>query len=157
MIYNMVKTRNLIIPLEEERDGRNLWGGLLKVGRAERTSKRCAFFERVEMVIFDNLNRKTMRLVGPCKISLWCSLRKATFKIFELVSDRQVGTITKEWAGWFKESCTNADNYSVMFEDKMDVNLKATIIAAAIYIDMTFFSHYPITSLRFLCPFCKLC
>lgn len=53
------------------------------------------------------------------------------------VSGKEIGTITKKWAGLGKEMSTSADNYMIAITDsaKRDAGAKALLLAAGIAID----------------------
>jgi hypothetical protein len=53
-------------------------------------------------------------------------------------SERDIGTISKNWGGLLKEMFTDADKFQVSFKDRSWIE-KAVIFSAAISIDMDFF------------------
>ncbi|KAF4519482.1 hypothetical protein B566_EDAN010091 [Ephemera danica] len=53
----------------------------------------------------------------------------------------QVGTITKQWSGFIKESFTDADNFSVTFPKDLDVKMKAVMLGACFFIDFMHFEN----------------
>jgi uncharacterized protein YxjI len=50
--------------------------------------------------------------------------------------EKQIGTITKKWAGVLKEAFTTADKYIVSINHDMSIEQKIPIVSAAITIDM---------------------
>lgn len=55
------------------------------------------------------------------------------------MTNKQIGTITKKWAGAMKEVFTSADKYNVNINpDYSNLENKITILTAAITIDMVF-------------------
>lgn len=70
------------------------------------------------------------------KAPLW---RLWTFPIFNS-SKRQIGKITKKWGGIAKEVFTDADRFQIQFPP-CDFKQKATILSAALSIDLDFFER----------------
>ncbi|KAJ8048509.1 Phospholipid scramblase 1 [Holothuria leucospilota] len=54
---------------------------------------------------------------------------------------RQIGKISKQWAGIVKELATNADNFGITFPLDLDVKVKATLLGALFLIDFMFFEN----------------
>lgn len=61
------------------------------------------------------------------------------FKFLDLTG-KEIGTVTKKWAGLGKEMFTSADNYMIALTDptKQDPGAKALLLAAGIAIDTIF-------------------
>ncbi len=55
--------------------------------------------------------------------------------------ERVVGRIIKQWAGWFQEAFSNADNFAVQFEPGLDGRLRQLMVAAALTLDLTRFEQ----------------
>lgn len=78
--------------------------------------------------IYDTSDSKVAEVKGDWKG--W------NFKLLD-VSGKEIGTITKKWAGLGKEMFTSADNYMIAITDsaKRDAGAKALLLAAGIAID----------------------
>lgn len=78
--------------------------------------------------IYDTSDSKVAEVKGDWKG--W------NFKLLD-VSGKEIGTITKKWAGLGKEMSTSADNYMIAITDsaKRDAGAKALLLAAGIAID----------------------
>ena len=56
--------------------------------------------------------------------------------------ERVVARIKKHWSGWFAETFSNADNFSVEFEDGFtDARLRQLMVAAALTLDLVNFEQ----------------
>jgi len=75
-----------------------------------------------------------------------CSRRDVVFRIVDMASDRQVGSISKKWNGVLKEVLTTADRFSLDFPADIEVELKATLLAATFLIDYLHFEADPTDS-----------
>uniref|UniRef100_A0A8C4N1L0 Phospholipid scramblase n=1 Tax=Eptatretus burgeri TaxID=7764 RepID=A0A8C4N1L0_EPTBU len=62
------------------------------------------------------------------------------FKILD-VSGNSIGLICKRWGGCCQEWITAADNFTVQFPMDLDVKLKASLLAAALLLDYTYFEN----------------
>jgi hypothetical protein len=66
--------------------------------------------------------------------------RDWVFEVFE--HGRPVARIVRQWPGWFKETFTNADNFSVEFNPGFrDGRLRQLLVAATLALDLTRFEH----------------
>ena len=55
------------------------------------------------------------------------------------VQGEEVGSITKQYNGFFKEMFTDADNYLINFPVGIDMNKKALLLGASLMIDFLFY------------------
>jgi uncharacterized protein YxjI len=81
--------------------------------------------------VFDNLDQRVAEVKGDWKG--W------NFKFLNQ-HGREIGTVTKKWAGLGKELFTSADNYIISLSDLSGVNLEtsALLLAAGLSIDIVF-------------------
>ncbi|KAH9375888.1 hypothetical protein HPB48_008962 [Haemaphysalis longicornis] len=83
--------------------------------------------------VYDRFHKPTLTIAGPfCTQSLPCAC-DVKFEVRSL-NGVAVGTITKKWSGLVKELFTDADNFGVSFPMDLDVNMKATLLAATMLI-----------------------
>ncbi|GHG89298.1 phospholipid scramblase-related protein [Comamonas sp. JC664] len=65
-------------------------------------------------------------------------LRPWTFRIFQ--NDAEVAVVRKRWAGFFQESFTAADNFTLDFQPQCtDFRLRQLVLAVAVLVDLTYF------------------
>ena len=55
-------------------------------------------------------------------------------QVYSADGETPVGQIRKQWSGLVKEYFTDADNFGITFPMDLDVNIKATLIAACFLI-----------------------
>jgi len=72
-----------------------------------------------------------------------CAGRDIIFRIVELKTDRQVGSISKKWNGVLKEVLTKADRFSIDFPPDIDIGMKATLLGMTFLIDYLHFEADP--------------
>ena len=60
---------------------------------------------------------------------------------FLVASEREIGTITKKWAGIGKELFTSADNYIVSFTEAPDPGKAVLLLAAGLAVDTVYKEH----------------
>jgi len=90
-----------------------------------------------EFWIKDASGNEILKIRGPC-----CQLRccdDVEFKVLTLFGDQQIGKVTKQWSGPFKELLTDADNFYITFPMDLDVKAKATLLGALFLIDFLYF------------------
>jgi len=75
-----------------------------------------------------------------------CRSRDIIFRIVDINTDHQVGCISKKWNGVLKDVLPTADRFSVDFPPDIDVDLKATLLAATFLIDYLHFEADPTDS-----------
>ncbi|XP_037509126.1 phospholipid scramblase 3-like [Rhipicephalus sanguineus] len=88
--------------------------------------------------IYDTSGNKTLSIVGPCctySMPFCCDVQ---FQV-KSANGVEVGKITKQWSGVVKEGFTDADTFGVTFPMDLDVNMKASLIAATMLIDYMFY------------------
>ncbi|GAB1601499.1 phospholipid scramblase 1-like [Argonauta hians] len=82
------------------------------------------------------------RIIGPtCVCDGPCFTNDQVFKIYDRDESQQMGTISKQYAGFVNELFTSADNFAVTFPMNLDVKKKATLIGALFLIDFMFFER----------------
>ncbi|XP_013065706.2 phospholipid scramblase 1-like isoform X1 [Biomphalaria glabrata] len=74
----------------------------------------------------------------PCQCACGCT-DDIEFPIKSVKDNTQVGTVSKVWAGSFREMLTDADTYSVRFPVNLDVRHKALMFACIFLIDFAVF------------------
>lgn len=55
-------------------------------------------------------------------------------QILSREGETQVGEISKQWSGFFREALTDADNFVINFPMDMDVKMKAVLVGACFLI-----------------------
>lgn len=90
-----------------------------------------SFFTR-DYVVEDAAHRPLFEITGP----LWWPW---TFNIVQ--NGTQKGLISKKWSGFFRESLTDADNFSVTCPGEWDGNNRKMLIAATLLIDFLHFEN----------------
>lgn len=98
------------------------------VGAVQRTF---SFFTR-DYVIEDSAHRTLFQIAGP----IWSPW---TFNIMQ--NGVQKGVIKKKWSGFFKESFTDADNFSVTCPQEWEGKVKQLLLAAVLLIDFVHFEN----------------
>ncbi|XP_070184509.1 phospholipid scramblase 1-like [Littorina saxatilis] len=87
--------------------------------------------------IFDTKQELVAQIRGPCcPIQAVCCTADVDFPVVELANGGHIGTLSKVWPGFLKESFTKADNFRVTFPISLDVKQKALMIAAVFIVDM---------------------
>jgi len=72
-----------------------------------------------------------------------CASRDIVFRILDLKTDKQVGSISKKWNGVLKEVLTKADRFSIDFPTDIDIGMKATLLGMTFLIDYLHFEADP--------------
>ena len=116
------------------------------IGRVRQTGACCACNHSFD--IFDEHDTKVLEIEGPCCCMLLKCCGDVPFKVIHcsqssnsfnssqvLSSGREIGTISKQWAGVAQECCTTATNFGIQFPIDLDVKLKATLMGAMFLID----------------------
>lgn len=93
--------------------------------------RRFSFVRRIYSVA-DSQGVEIYELFGPF-FHPW------TFHIRKGITD--LGQITKKWSGLLKESFTDADNFGIVFPNKIDTNQKAVLLGAVFLIDFVHFEN----------------
>ncbi|XP_033107263.1 phospholipid scramblase 1-like [Anneissia japonica] len=92
--------------------------------------------------LLDANHKPVFDIRGPCcPCQTICCTEDVRFEIFTAETQQNVGTISKQWAGWFQEVCTKANNFSVEFPMDLDVKVKAALIGGVFLVDFMFFEH----------------
>lgn len=76
------------------------------------------------------------------KVSLYCYYLHTLLMLCFLflisqittLGGEQVGKISKQWAGWVREMCTDADFFGITFPLDLDVYMKAVMLGAVMLI-----------------------
>uniref|UniRef100_A0A0L8HP27 Phospholipid scramblase n=1 Tax=Octopus bimaculoides TaxID=37653 RepID=A0A0L8HP27_OCTBM len=117
---------------------RQCCGSARVIGKVKQT---CSFFRPLFDITTPDDN-VVFRIKGPiCVCDGPCCMEDQTFEVFDHSETNQIGTISKQYAGFVNEMFTNADNFGVTFPMDLDVKMKATIIGALFLIDFMFFEH----------------
>uniref|UniRef100_A0A5F8G4L8 Phospholipid scramblase n=1 Tax=Monodelphis domestica TaxID=13616 RepID=A0A5F8G4L8_MONDO len=90
-----------------------------------------------KFTVLNERHEKVLTIVGPYIVSSCFS--NIDFNIKSLNEKVIVGKITKQWSGFFKETFTDADNFSIQFPLDLDVKMKAVMLGACFLIDLLFF------------------
>lgn len=85
----------------------------------------------------DSHENVLLRIEGPICTCNFCS--DVEFRVISPFNDQVVGKISKQWTGLAREVFTDADNFGISFPLDLDVNVKATLIGAALLIDFMYF------------------
>jgi len=88
--------------------------------------------------ICDKKGHRVLILEGPFLV--FSCFGDVEFSIRTL-SGSVIGKITKQWGGVAKETLTDADNFSLSFPLDLDVNVKASLMAAVFLIDFMYFEE----------------
>ncbi len=99
-------------------------------GELMGTVKRQFGILKRRYVIYDAHEREVFTLLGPL-------LHPWTFKISQ--NGRELGKITKQWSGLFKEVFSKADNFGVEFPGDADTTQKVLLMGAVFLIDFVHF------------------
>ena len=79
---------------------------------------------------------------GPCCI--WsgpCCPCEVDMNILTANESQQIGHISRQYAGFAKECCTNATNFGITFPRDLDIKAKALLVAATFLVDMMYFER----------------
>uniref|UniRef100_A0A6G1SJE9 Phospholipid scramblase n=1 Tax=Aceria tosichella TaxID=561515 RepID=A0A6G1SJE9_9ACAR len=87
--------------------------------------------------IKDAAGNHLLHVKGPCCPVSWCC-EPVVFDV-ENLDGVPIGTITKEWSGFFRETQTDAFNFSISFQQYLDPTIKAIMLAALFLIDYIYF------------------
>ncbi|KAL5104745.1 Phospholipid scramblase 3 [Taenia crassiceps] len=98
--------------------------------------------------IFDGEGHLILRLIGPppwyficLPTALGFCRNHLRFKLMSADGESQLGTIHKEWSGFFQELLTDADNFSVTFPNDLDSRAKMLVLCAAFLLDFMYFEN----------------
>lgn len=78
-----------------------------------------------------------LKISGPFLTMSCC--KDVVFDVLTRDRETKVGKITKQWSGFTREAFTDADLFGVTFPLDLDVQVKATLLAATFLIDFMFF------------------
>ena len=98
----------------------------VEIGLAKRVF---SFFHRV-ISVNDNRGTKQLRVIGP----IWSPW---TFNVYE--GKTKVAVMSKKWAGFLRESFTDADKFNIQFEVLLSNSKKRLSIATLMLIDSLYF------------------
>lgn len=80
-----------------------------------------------------------LKIVGPCCPIACCS--DVEFQVLDLSEQNKIGSVTKQWTGFFREAFTDADHFGITFPLDLDVKVKASLLGALMLIDFMFFEQ----------------
>ncbi|KAL1437205.1 hypothetical protein MTO96_049187 [Rhipicephalus appendiculatus] len=88
--------------------------------------------------IYDPSGNMTLRILGPCCTSSMPCCCTVQFTV-KSANGVEIGKIEKQWGGVVKEGFTDADTFFVTFPMDLDVNMKASLMAATMLVDYMFY------------------
>ncbi|XP_038060920.1 phospholipid scramblase 1-like isoform X2 [Patiria miniata] len=92
--------------------------------------------------VLDANKSVVLKINGPCcACQTICCTGDVDFKVCGTDGVTEVGKISKQWGGFFREIITQADNFSCSFPMDLDVRMKANMIGATFLIDYMFFEQ----------------
>jgi len=94
---------------------------------------------RSEFEVNDKNGQNILIIEGPC--CSWACCGDLEFRVLTVDRTREVGRITKKWAGIGNEFLTDAETFHLTFPKDLDVSVKATLLGAALLIDFAFFER----------------
>lgn len=100
--------------------------------------RNCTLFTEC-FTIIDGTGRDALRITGPCCKCQCCG--DVVFTILSAITGGVIGSISRNWSGILLNIGNQRDFFTVSFPMELDVNLKASILAATILIDFLFFEH----------------
>lgn len=110
-----------------------------KLGTLQMKNSCCAphfgVYDENDEQIFD-----TWGPLCPCQCVCGCT-DDVKFPIKNAKTGEEVGSINKQWAGVFRDCCTDADTFSVTFPMNMQIKHKALMIATIFIIDFMVFER----------------
>ncbi|XP_036075561.1 phospholipid scramblase 1-like [Rousettus aegyptiacus] len=86
-----------------------------------------------------------LKISTPCLIGNCCA--DIEFEIKSMDEENVVGKISKQWAGFARETFTDADHFGIQFPLDLDVKMKAVMLAACLLIDFMFFENNSCTQI----------
>jgi len=92
---------------------------------------------RSEFEVKDKNGQDVLLIEGPCCSYACCG--DLEFRVLTADRRKEVGRITKKWAGIGNEILTDAETFHLTFPKDLDVSVKATLLGAALLIDFAFF------------------
>jgi len=92
---------------------------------------------RSEFEVKDQSGQNVLIIEGPC--CSWACGGDLDFRVLTVDRMKEVGRITKKWAGIANEIFTDAETFHLTFPKDLDVSVKATLLGAALLIDFAFF------------------
>lgn len=85
------------------------------------------------LIVKDPSNDIVLKINGPfCTRA--CPGRDVDFKVISVDDETEVGTITKQWSRWARETFTDADYFKISFSTGLDVRLKILLLGASLLI-----------------------
>lgn len=91
--------------------------------------------------VYDKDGNRILGIEGPvCFCQAICCPTDIDFNISG-GDGTNVGKISKQWTGYFKETFTQADNFGVNFPRDLDVRIKGTLLGAVFLIDFMYFEQ----------------
>ncbi|CAF0933088.1 unnamed protein product [Brachionus calyciflorus] len=106
------------------------------------TIRQKGSFWKANYDILDERDQTILKIEGPCCI--WdgaCCPCENEFKLLTADGQTQIGSLTKEYAGFVKEMVSLADKFTISFPVDLSVKAKGTLIGALLLIDFMFFEH----------------
>ncbi|XP_077204867.1 phospholipid scramblase 1-like [Paroedura picta] len=92
-----------------------------------------------EFSIQNEAQEVVFKLVGSCGL---CGCTAGDdFEVMTTNGESSVGRISKQWSGFGKEFCTDADHFGIQFPLDLDVKMKAVLLGACFLIDFMFYEN----------------
>lgn len=105
------------------------------VGRIQRPACGGCFTPTLD--IFDGNNKQTGKVLGPmCCISPFC---ESSFKYVDMADKETGAQITREYPGCCQACCTDADDFTMKFDQNQNEDARATMIGTMLLLD---FMHF---------------
>ncbi|XP_069830334.1 phospholipid scramblase 1-like [Dendropsophus ebraccatus] len=92
-----------------------------------------------KFTIQNERHENVLRIIGPFLTCSCCS--DVNFMVKSVDEIYEVGRISKQWAGFVNEMCTDADIFGIQFPMNLDVKMKAVMLGACFLIDFMFFEY----------------
>ncbi|XP_071487102.1 LOW QUALITY PROTEIN: phospholipid scramblase 2-like [Diadema antillarum] len=87
-------------------------------------------------------NESVLKIRGPwCRCQTICCTGDIEFNILTNDLSEEIGKVSKQWGGFFRENYTQADNFGATFPKDLDVKVKALILASTFLIDFMYFEN----------------
>ncbi|XP_030842759.1 phospholipid scramblase 1-like isoform X1 [Strongylocentrotus purpuratus] len=102
-------------------------------------AKQRQYFWKPELDVQNAEKDTILKIRGPC--CLFCTMEDIDYKVMTPDLKTEVGLITKQWGGCFRECITKADNFSITFPQDLDVKAKATLLATNILIEFMIYEQ----------------
>ncbi|XP_064641883.1 phospholipid scramblase 2-like isoform X2 [Lineus longissimus] len=95
-----------------------------------------------EYIIMDANKKDVLTAKGPCcPVQTICCTSDLDWVISSLDQQHEIGKVSKQWAGVFREMVSDADKFGIHFPVDLDVRMKATLVGLMFMIDFMFFEH----------------